>query len=223
MGPYILYQDDDLVVVDKPAGLPTLVDGWQPEAPYLAGLLKQVFPALWVVHRLDRETSGVIVFARTAEAHRALNAQFEGRLVQKDYHALVAGLPARERIDLRMPLRANVGRKHRTVVDEKEGKPAHTAVRVLERFEGALPAALVEAQPHTGRTHQVRVHLAAAGHPLLGDALYGGPAGIIERAALHARRLRIAHPVTLEELTFEAQYPEDFLRAMESLQMVGSG
>lgn len=214
---WVLWQDDDLVVVDKPARLPTLVDGWQPEAPFLVGLLKQIYPALWVVHRLDRDTSGVIVFARNAEAHRALNTQFEWRGTQKIYHALVAGLPPWEQVDLRMALRVNAGHKHRTVVDPRRGRPAHTEARVLERYGGVIKAALVEAILHTGRTHQIRAHLAAAGFPLLGDRLYGGPEGVIERTALHACSLRVRHPRTEDEMMFEAPYPQDFREARERL------
>ena len=148
----ILWQDEALLVADKPAGLPCLVDGYDPDAPYLFGLLKEAFPPLWVVHRLDRHTSGVIVFARSAEAHRALNRQFEQRSVTKTYHALINGNPDWSENTINIRLRPNGDRKHRTIVDARNGKPAITVVRVLERFG---PYSLVEAQPQTGRTHQI--------------------------------------------------------------------
>ena len=168
----VLYLDNHLLVVAKPAGLPTLVDGYHPEAPYLVGVLKATYGRLWVVHRLDRETSGVIVFARTAAAHRPLNTQFEQRQALKPYHALVQGLPAWDSQNIHLPLRPDGDRRHRTVVDPQHGKPAETGLRVLERFDRC---ALLQAVPHTGRTHQIRAHLAALGHPIAADPLYGGP------------------------------------------------
>jgi RluA family pseudouridine synthase len=216
----ILYIDDALLVVDKPAGLPTLVDGWNPEAPYLLGLLREKYGPLWVVHRLDRETSGVIVFARTAEAHRSLNMQFEGRKmerVEKVYHAVAAGAPEWDEKTVKLPLRSNAGHRHRTVVNPRRGKPAHTDFRVLRRLDKYT---LVEAQPHTGRTHQIRVHLAAVGLPIVGDKLYGPPAdgdeiNTIPRAALHAYSLRLLHPTMGRKVVFEAPYPDDFKQLLK--------
>lgn len=220
-----LYLDDSLLVVNKPAGLPTLVDGYQRDAPYLAGVLSQAYGRVWVVHRLDKDTSGVIVFARTAQAHRDLNTQFEQRRASKVYHALVTGLPDWDERTISLPLRPNGDRRHRTVVDPQNGKPALTELRLLERYGGY---ALVEAIPHTGRTHQIRAHLTAAGHPLIADGLYQlpgeKPSGSVEdfapidRLGLHARSLLITHPLTREELRFEAPYPQDFAQAMEQLR-----
>ncbi len=229
--PWVLYQDDALLVVDKPAGLPTLVDGYQPEAPYLAGLLKDAFSPLWVVHRLDRETSGVIVFARSAAAHRQLNTQFEQHTAFKTYHALVVGVPDWQSHTLSLALRPNGDRRHRTVVDARRGKPAVTE---LQRLEALGPAALLAAHPHTGRTHQIRVHLAALGYPILGDALYlpiaersahpphpaavAAAFGLIDRVALHARSLELTHPTSAARLTFEAPYPADFATTLQILR-----
>ena len=133
----ILYQDEALLVGDKPAGLPTLVDGYQPDAPYLVGLLKARFEALWVVHRLDRETSGVMVLARSAEAHRSLNTQFEQRQAHKLYHALAIGAPEWDETTVTLPLRPNGDRRHRTLIDPRLGKPAATRLRVIERYAAA--------------------------------------------------------------------------------------
>jgi len=212
----ILWSDESLLVVNKPAGLPTLPDGYNANAPCLVKLLEARFGRLWVVHRLDRITSGVIVLARTAEAHRTLNLQFDGREVSKVYHALVAGAPAWDEQVADLPLRADGDRRHRTVVDEHRGKPAMTRLHVLERFAAC---ALVEARPTTGRTHQIRAHLAALGYPIVADLLYGAAeTEMISRAALHARSLSLAHPLTAAPLCFEAPYPDDFASALARLQ-----
>ena len=205
----ILHIDEHLLVLDKPAGLPVLPDGWEKDAPYLVGMLEAEYGRIWIVHRLDKVTSGVILFARTAEAHRSLNIQFEKRQITKVYHALAEGNPRWEEHTARHPLHANVGHKHRTVVDNRDGKPSVTNFRVLERFEGFC---LLEAIPGTGRTHQVRVHAAELGHPLLADVLYGSRFDLgLARPALHARSLAFTHPASLEPMQFETDYPEDFL------------
>lgn len=216
----LLWADDDLLVVNKPAGLPTLVDGYHPEAPYLAGLLREAYAPLWVVHRLDRETSGVMVFARTAQAHRELNRQFEQHQAAKRYHALASGAPAWETKQCSLRLRPDGDRRHRTVIDPRRGKPAETELRVLERFPGMC---LLEAAPRTGRTHQIRAHLAALQLPLLGDALYGGPdpaeTGLpIARLALHAVQLSLLHPNSGLAQQFEAPYPPDFSACLAALR-----
>lgn len=200
----ILYSDDSILVIDKPAGLHTLPDGYDLSLPHVRSLLEPDYGRLWIVHRLDRETSGVLVLARTAAAHRSLNTQFEQHQVRKVYHALVAGNPTWQETTLNMPLRSNVGHRHRTAVDPLRGKPALTHLRVLERYEHT---ALLEATPETGRTHQIRVHLAAIGHPIVGDELYGGDpssAGL----HLHALSLEITHPVTDERMIFIAKNPK---------------
>ena len=230
----ILWSDDSLLVVDKPAGLPTLPDGYDPEAPYLKGVLLPDFGPLWIVHRLDRHTSGVMVLARSPQAHRALNTQFQEHQVSKVYHALVAGEPDWTENDIDLPLRTNGDRRHRTVVDPQRGKPSLTRLRVLERF---AQLTLIEAIPQTGRTHQVRAHLSVLGLPIVCDALYGAGGGIylsqvkprprivaepeiplIKRLALHARSLAFLHPKTLEALRFEAPYPGDFVAILQALR-----
>lgn len=216
----LLYSDAELLVVNKPAGLPTLPDGYQRAAPCLIDLLKSAFPPadrVWVVHRLDRDTSGVIVFARTAAAHRALNQAFEARQISKEYHALSAlrgSQPAWEEYVIDLPLRPDGDRRHRTVIDQARGKPAVTRVRVLRRFAQHV---LLAARPETGRTHQIRAHLAALQLPLAGDVLYGGEAALIARTALHARAISFEHPVTHAWLQFEAPYPADFCAALAQL------
>jgi RluA family pseudouridine synthase len=215
----VLFVDADLLVVDKPAGVPVLPDGYNPEAPYLKGLLQVDYGALWVVHRLDKETSGVLILARSAAAHRSLNIQFEKRQVAKVYHALVRGNPPWEVQTVRLPLALDGDRKHRTVIDPRHGKAAHTDLRCMERFPAA---ALVQATPHTGRTHQIRAHLAAIGLPILGDGLYGGTPSeampIIQRLALHALRLDFAHPASGQALSLQAPYSQDFDQALHRLR-----
>jgi RluA family pseudouridine synthase len=216
----LLYLDDHLLVVSKPAGLPTLVDGYHPEVPYLVSILKETYPALWVVHRLDRQTSGAIVFARTAAAHRLLNTQFEQRQALKTYHALVQGLPAWDTRSVHLPLRADGDRRHRTVVDHQRGKPAETDLLVIERFENVT---LLQATPHTGRTHQIRAHLAAVGHPIVSDPLYGGAElSILPRLGLHAYSLKLFHPGSGAEMVFTAPYPQDFAQVVNLLRLAAT-
>lgn len=212
----IVHSDPYILVVNKPAGLPVLPDGWDQSAPYLVKMLEEQFGKIWVVHRIDKVTSGIIVFALTAEAHRSLNIQFEKHEVEKVYHALVNGIPRWEKKVTRFPLRANVGRKHRTVVDDRSGVRAETRFKLLERYQAG---ALVEASPLTGRTHQIRVHACALGHPLLGDVLYGASeTDLISRPALHANSLTLTHPETGKRLTFQADYPYDFQAAVRLLR-----
>lgn len=213
----ILHEDGHLLVLDKPAGLPVLPDGWEKDAPYLVKLLEGQYGRIFIVHRLDKFTSGVMVFARDAETHRALNMQFEKHQAEKVYHAILQGNPEWNEKVARHPLRSNVGHKHRTMVDNRSGKPSETRFKVIKRHQ---ESALIEARPITGRTHQVRVHAFALGHPLLGDTLYSlhgaEETEVIARPALHAYSLTIR--VNGERVTFKASYPDDFRAALERLK-----
>ena len=230
----VLWSDAAVMVVCKPAGLPALPDGYDPDAPHLRSILEPIYGKLWMLHRLDRDTSGVLVLARTAESHRAINTQFEQRQIAKLYHALVVGIPPWEEKIVNLKLRPNGDRKHRTVVDARRGKLSVTNLRVLQRFR---EWSLLEASPETGRTHQIRVHLAAVGFPILADGLYGDESGLflskikpayragrsqerplINRLALHARELSFVHPVSGEILKIEAPYPDDFEAALRHLR-----
>ena len=133
----ILFTDEQLLVINKPAGLPVLPDGWEKDAPYLVKMLEEEYGKVFIVHRLDKVTSGVMVFARTAEAHRALNIQFENHEAEKIYHAIMEGEPKWNEKTTKFPLRANVGKKHRTAVDDKNGKPSETRYRILKRYQAA--------------------------------------------------------------------------------------
>jgi RluA family pseudouridine synthase len=212
-----IHQDKHLLVLNKPAGLSVLPEGWEPSAPYVRRMLENRFGRIWVVHRLDKGTSGVMIFAKTAEAHRHLNAQFERHTVEKVYWAVVEGAPEWNQYTARHALHANVGRRHRTVVDQKRGKRAETAFRVLKRGQSQ---SLLAAHPKTGRTHQIRVHLAALGFPIVGDGLYGAmESDRITRPALHARKLTFQHPKTGETVSFEAPLPEDMTLLIERLSL----
>ncbi|NWG33510.1 MAG: RluA family pseudouridine synthase [Chloroflexi bacterium] len=213
----IIFSDEYLLVLDKPAGLPVLPDGWEKDAPYLVKRLEDEVGKIWIVHRLDKTTSGVMVFARSAEAHRALSLQFENRKAEKTYHAILEAPPQWDEKTAKFPLRTNIGKKHRTVADSRNGKPSETRFKILKRYQSS---ALVEAQPMTERTHQIRVHAYALGHPLLGDILYGASeTGLISRPALHAYSLTVTHPATQERLTFKVEHPEDFVSALKRLDV----
>ncbi|MGB9672532.1 MAG: RluA family pseudouridine synthase [Anaerolineales bacterium] len=228
---WILFADEYLIVLNKPAGLRSLPDGYNPSAEHLLSLLQPFFGKLWIVHRLDKDTSGVIVLTRTPEAHRSLNQQFEQRTVKKIYHAIIHGKPSWREMDITDPLKTNGDRRHRTVIDYAQGKMAQTHCRVLEYFPNN---ALVELHPKTGRTHQLRTHLAYIHHPILGDQLYT-PAEIkktqictmdIERLALHAYSIQFTHPTSNQPLEFSAPYPPDFRACLARLGAVsidGSG
>lgn len=230
----ILYTDDALLVINKPSGLHTLPDGYDPSLPYVRGLLEPEYGRLWVVHRLDRETSGVLALARSAEAHRHLNTQFAKHSIQKIYHALVLGEPDWKTHTVSLPLSTDRGHRHRTVVDRRYGKPAITHLRVLVRY-GLYT--LIEAAPETGRTHQIRAHLAAIELPIAVDPLYGdglpvrradavpqelpGPQPeppVLTHLALHARSLTIVHPANGEAITIEAPYPHDWQELLHLLK-----
>jgi 23S rRNA pseudouridine1911/1915/1917 synthase len=219
----ILHDDPDLVVVDKPAGMVV-----HPAAGHRSGTLVHALLGLggaWstlggsarpgIVHRLDRGTSGLILAARTDAAHRALAAQLAERTLTRTYLAIVrGGLAGPERV-----LDGPIGRHPRDrlrMAIVAGGRPARTRVRAVDRRAGHT---LVQCDLETGRTHQIRVHLAALGHPVVGDDLYGRRRpGDPERPMLHALRLRFRHPRTGEPMTFEAPPPADFAAFWEGLR-----
>jgi tRNA pseudouridine32 synthase / 23S rRNA pseudouridine746 synthase len=217
----VLFQDEHLLVLDKPPGRIVIPGRTTPERTILEEA-QEAHGKLWVVHRLDRNTSGVLVLARSAAAHRALNLAFEGREVEKRYLALVRGAPPDEqRIELWIAP-ARRGRMKAVPPGDLRGKPSATVVRVLERFP-ASGLALVECAPETGRTHQLRVHLAFTGTPLALDPDYGedaplstpGGETVLARTPLHAAALALPHPSTGLTLRVEAPLPEDLSRALD--------
>jgi tRNA pseudouridine32 synthase / 23S rRNA pseudouridine746 synthase len=210
----VLYADSSLLAVNKPAGLATIPGGWEKDSPSLVELLDADYGHIWVVHRLDKVTSGLVIFARSAETHRHLNMLFERHEIHKVYHAIAIGNPVWDEHTARHPLRINVGHSHRTIVDQVNGKPSETSFQVLERFNGY---ALLRAIPATGRTHQVRVHAFSQGFPLLGDTLYNAPqTDLILRPALHACSLEFEFDG--KPFFFSAPYPDDFTLALNKLR-----
>jgi tRNA pseudouridine32 synthase / 23S rRNA pseudouridine746 synthase len=216
----LLYCDDAMVAVDKPFGVAVIPAPRLPAGACLRDrLAAQIGTRTWVVHRLDRDTSGVIVFARTAEAHRALSMAFEHRQVRKAYLAFVAGLPSPTRGDIAQPLHeARKGRMRPAAPGEPGALDARTEYAVRQAWrQGGRAVALVEARPHTGRHHQIRVHLRAIGTPILHDPVYGravpavtaGDAAPVARLALHAASLTLPHPESGKVFAIDAPLAAD--------------
>lgn len=213
-----LYEDAALVIVDKPAGVAVIPAPGVPPASCLAHRVAAALGTrVWVVHRLDRDTSGVVVFARTPPAHRALSMAFEARDVVKTYAALVHGVPApaRGRIDVALH-DARRGKARPARPDEPGAKEATTDYAVTRAWrDGHRCIAAVTASPRTGRHHQIRVHLRSLGTPILGDALYGSAAAAaladvpVPRLALHAASIDVPHPSGERRATAAAPWPAD--------------
>lgn len=230
----VLLEDDSVLVLSKPAGLLVLPDRYNKSIPNLLRMLTAYDMPVWVVHRLDRDTSGVIVFARTAAVHADLNAQFEGREVEKRYIAICRGTTENDEGTIDLPLGPHRHVEGRTVVDRKGGKECVTDYRVSERFEAHVT---VEAHPHTGRTHQIRVHLAETGMPIVADPLYGDgepfflsrikrgfregaepEKPLLARTALHALSITFRHPHTSVPCTVQAPLPKDLRSILQALR-----
>lgn len=214
----ILYQDDSLIAVNKPSGLLTIRDGYNPDLPTVKSILEKDFGRCWIVHRLDKETSGVLLVARNEIAHKTLNQAFEKHQVNKTYHAIIIGVPPDQQFEISAPLRVDGDRKHRTVVDMTNGKHAKSTVTVLESNNNF---SLIEIKPESGYTHQIRAHLSFAGHPILGDKLYQKPgqsqSGLIARTALHAFQISFINPADNNPKTIQADYPEDFSNTLAAI------
>ena len=201
----LIHADHAILVVDKPAGLLTVPGKGAHLVDCLIGRLRALYPEVLLVHRLDRDTSGVIVFALTPHAQRDLSMQFEMRKTKKAYRAQVWGRvePKTGRVDL--PLAVDWPNRPRQHVDHENGRPAQTDWKVLGEEDGNSRVRLM---PLTGRSHQLRVHMQALGHPILGDPLYAeGPARDYPRLMLHAESLRLNHPETGRGETFTAPVP----------------
>ena len=214
----VLFEDDDLIVLNKPAGMVvhpaagnwqgTVVNALLHHCPALSGIGGEQRPG--IVHRLDKETSGCLVAAKNDAAHQALSKQFAGREVTKIYLALTSGkFRAASGVIEGAIGRHPVQRKKMTVLADGRGRAAKTSYRVLAELAAGT---LVECTLHTGRTHQIRVHLKHLGHPLLGDEVYGKRAGFA-RQMLHAWRLGFTHPRTGARMNFQSPIPADFIEA----------
>lgn len=201
----LLHADDDLLIVDKPPGLLSVPGRGDERADCLIARLRARFPSVLLVHRLDLDTSGVIAFALTPQAQAHLGRQFEARRVSKRYVALIAGQPDQDKGQIDLPLIVDWPNRPRQKVCHDTGRPARTDWRVIRRHDGA---ARVQLKPVTGRSHQLRVHMQALGHPILGDTLYAtGAAAQHPRLMLHAETLRLAHPATGAMISFRAPAP----------------
>lgn len=206
--PTIIHVDDYLVVLDKPAGLLSVPGRGPAHADNLATRVQAEFPDARIVHRLDMATSGLLIMARGLEMERRLSIAFQQRRVEKRYLAVVAGRPAPEVGEIALPLIADWPNRPRQKVDFESGKPSLTHYTLLSH-DSALSCSRIELRPHTGRSHQLRVHMMAIGHPILGDELYGdiGSRNAADRLLLHASELTLHHPLTGTTLHLESEVP----------------
>ena len=215
--PSVLYLDDDLLVVDKPAGLLSVPARGTDRQDCLAARVQAVHADALIVHRLDAATSGLVLFARGAEMLRRMSLAFEQRVVGKQYVAVVHGHIAQEAGEIDLALREDADNRPRQIVDPLRGRRALTRYQVLERLgAGADATTRVALKPVTGRAHQLRVHLLAIGHPIVGDPLYTPPAlaatsaaarSALARMHLHAARIAFIHPRTRVALQFDSPVP----------------
>jgi tRNA pseudouridine32 synthase/23S rRNA pseudouridine746 synthase len=202
----VLYVDETLLVLDKPAGLLSVPGRGEDKQDCLSAQAQCLYPDALIVHRLDMATSGVMVLARGAAAQRSLNQAFASRAVSKRYVAVVDGVLASSADDwgvIDLPIIVDWPNRPRRIIDHELGKPSATRWRVL--FHNEIDQTTrVELEPVTGRSHQLRVHLLALGHAIVGDALYGSPRvqAMADRLLLHARSLELSHPVTTEPMRF---------------------
>jgi 23S rRNA pseudouridine1911/1915/1917 synthase len=245
----LIYEDEDLLVINKPSGLLVIPDRWDPTKPTVVKLAGRYLaeqtaaqgearqnPRLWVVHRLDRDTSGVLLLAKTASAHRALSQQFAHGKARKVYITLVSGHVTRRAGIIRLPIGPHPAKPGAMAIRRGgQGKAAVTRYTVLEHFHGFT---LLEVRPETGRTHQIRVHLQAIGHPLAIDPLYGANDVILlsalkptyrakvgqeerplmARLTLHAQALELTHPTQGSRGLWEAPLPKDFTAVLRNLR-----
>lgn len=197
-----IYADDQLVVVNKPAGLLSVPGRGPDKQDCLWHRVQQQYPTARIVHRLDQATSGLMVLALNADSHRALSIQFQERIPEKRYQAVVQGEPVQNEGEVDLPLRCDWERRPRQMVDFEQGKPALTRWRCIERLGDRSRMLLF---PHTGRSHQLRVHMLAMGHPILGDEFYAPPAALelAPRLLLHAEHLGFKHPASHDWLSFD--------------------
>lgn len=225
----VLYEDDHLAAINKPPGMVV-----HPAPGQWRGTLVNALLSYWgwdaqpdslrpgIVHRLDKDTSGVILVAKRREVQAVLGSQFKRRKVGKTYHAAVVGRPPQTEGVITLPIGRHPHDRKKMSVHARKSRPAESRYKLLRFRHGA---SLVELHPRTGRTHQLRVHLAAVQHPILGDAMYGSrrrdqefPPALRQfpRQALHARSIRFIHPVTGSEMMISAPYPDDFTKLLNA-------
>ncbi|OGU39373.1 MAG: hypothetical protein A2X61_09125 [Ignavibacteria bacterium GWB2_35_12] len=230
----IIYEDNYILVLNKPAGCLTIPDRYDKSAINLYGLLTERYSKIFTVHRLDKDTSGVIVFAKDAESHKNLNQQFQDLKVTKIYHAVLWGIVSQDEIVIDIPIIEDLQNKGK-MKPSARGKESLTVLKVLERYRNS---SLVELNLVTGRHHQIRVHCAAIGYPLLVDDLYGKASDfkvsslkrnykmkkgdeekpIISRVTMHSKKITFIHPDSGKEMIYEADEPKDFIALLEVLK-----
>lgn len=230
----IIFEDEFLLVLNKPSGILTIPDRFNHSLISLYSELKREFGKIFIVHRLDKDTSGAVMFAKDANTHRELNLLFENNNITRKYEVVVEGIVHQAQMEIDIPLRPSRKKVGMTVPSAK-GKPSLTKVNIIEKYRNAT---LLECELFTGRHHQIRVHLQTVGYPLLVDDLYGNHTEffvssikrkfnlkkgskeypLISRLTMHSRELSFVHPMTSEEMKFIADYPKDFSALIKVLQ-----
>ncbi len=222
----ILYEDDDLIVINKPQNLVVHPAPGHYEGTLVNALLNHCGDSLsgingvlrpGIVHRIDKDTSGILIAAKNDKAHSYLSEQFSAHTITRKYHAIVFGNIAEDSGTINKPIGRDIKDRKKMAVNYKNGKNAVTNFKVLHRFNGFT---LIEAVLETGRTHQIRVHMSDSGHPLLGDKIYGREKQPykLEGQALHAKILGFIHPKTKEYMEFESELPEYFQKLICTLK-----
>lgn len=232
--PEIVFEDDDIIAVNKPSSLLTIPDRYDKNAPAFNKIMQEIYGEIFTVHRLDRDTTGILLFAKNADAHRHLNTQFEEHTIVKIYHAVVNGVVVQRDVRIDVPLIPNPAKKG-TMIPSARGKESLSLLKVLERYRHST---LVEINLVTGRHHQLRAHVAAIGHPLLIDEIYGEASEfylssikkkfnlkknneempIIKRITMHANSIEFTHPSSGDRMTLSADYPKDFRVLLQLLK-----
>ncbi len=236
--PEILFIDQDIILVNKPAGYLSIPDRFDPLKPNVIGYLKKQYAEVFILHRLDRETSGIMIFARNAEAHKILSQDFEKHTLRKTYLALIEGYIREESGKIDKPIAESKASGGLMIISQK-GKQSITLFNTIKRYK---KYSLVEADILTGRMHQIRVHFKSIGHPLAIDAIYGNKdklyisdikqkglthskfeaeKPIMTRSTLHAFALEFKHPVSSEEMRIEAPLHKDFKALLNQLDKWG--
>ena len=234
----IIYEDSEIIVINKKSGLVVHPGAGNYTGTILNALIDKIDATSFnstpgIVHRLDKETSGVMIIAKNFESHAFLSKQFENREVSKFYRALVWGACDESGIIEGYIVRNERNRKSFILSESNRGRESKTNYKLIERFG---PISYLELKPHTGRTHQIRVHMKSIGHPIISDEMYSGGSkmirsfhvkytkllkntlGCIDRVALHAKSIEFIHPSTKKKVVFEAEYPNDFNKSLEILR-----
>lgn len=234
----VLFEDEYYIGINKPAGILSIPDRWDKTLPNLKAILRKPDREIFPVHRLDKDTSGSMIFAKTPEAHKVLNGMFDSKEINKVYHAVLKGILFKDELDVDIPIMSDPRKKGR-MIPSARGKAALTKIKVLERFRSST---LVECVILTGRQHQIRVHCSTIGNPLLVDSIYGESSEflvssvkkrfnikkgqdeipIISRHTLHSSMLSFIHPFTNEMVTLESEYPKDLRALLQVLRKYSS-